>query len=379
MTEMTDGEFAALLDEMATVLPDAIEGAASARRTIDPRPRGVSLSELRAGPAPSRPDFVVYDLIPTGGVGVITGEPKIGKSWHAMHLAMCIASGKPAHEAFSVMHPRTVFYATEDGPEMVKPRCLAIAAGLGLPVDAPWAKRFYVATGESIDLCDTARLCVLAASVRRAEQEAGVKVGLIVIDPVRLRGDDRTEAREASAAMRALGRVLECTVVGVYQKPKTFGRPPANPGRGSIHDVIDFGIHLERPRGDGQTEFTSKASCELKTARGAGAVDLSLRIEDDARGFAQKAVFRAMRTETTVANPTEERAAIVVRKLHEHNAPMTFEDLKRAIGGGTDVFRRALEFAEVQGWVSRRIHNGRKAGYEITDAGRELVRTQSAS
>ncbi len=39
------------------------------------------------------PGFIVEDLIP-GGVNVLAGDEKSGKSWMMLHMAICIATGQ---------------------------------------------------------------------------------------------------------------------------------------------------------------------------------------------------------------------------------------------------------------------------------------------
>ena len=52
----------------------------------------VDAQELLMAPI-DRPQFLVEDLIP-GGVNVIAGDEKTGKSWMMLHLALCIAKGE---------------------------------------------------------------------------------------------------------------------------------------------------------------------------------------------------------------------------------------------------------------------------------------------
>lgn len=41
-----------------------------------------------------QPGWVVEDLVPCG-LTLIAGDPKIGKSWFGLDLALCVASGEP--------------------------------------------------------------------------------------------------------------------------------------------------------------------------------------------------------------------------------------------------------------------------------------------
>ncbi|HEY3802231.1 MAG TPA: hypothetical protein VGL61_06465 [Kofleriaceae bacterium] len=74
----------------------------------------------------------------------------------------------------------------------------------------------------------------------------------------------------------------------------------------------------------------------------------------------------------------EDRAFDVVKVLFNHGGPLTHDDLKRKIRGKTDILVRAIQVAEGEGWIAANFNGARRAGYQITDKGRTLIRTYGA-
>lgn len=66
-----------------------------------------------------RLSYVVKNLIPVSGRLVLAGRPKQGrKSWQLMHLALCVASGRPLFglPEFKIAKPGPVLYLTGEEP-----------------------------------------------------------------------------------------------------------------------------------------------------------------------------------------------------------------------------------------------------------------------
>ncbi len=63
------------------------------------------------------------------GVGIIGGQPKLGKSWMGLDLAISVASGTPCLGHFEVEEPGpALVYLAEDGLGAVRARIDAICA-----------------------------------------------------------------------------------------------------------------------------------------------------------------------------------------------------------------------------------------------------------
>src|ERR1700727_83754 len=67
------------------------------------------------------------------GVGIIGGEPKCGKSFLALDLAVAIAAGIPCLRRFAVSRPgRVLLYPAEDALHIVRRRLEGICAAAGI-------------------------------------------------------------------------------------------------------------------------------------------------------------------------------------------------------------------------------------------------------
>jgi hypothetical protein len=387
-----DVDWNAILDDVATVLCPMIEHAASKAKSVDATPLFMSGLEMRRRNAPP-PDFIIQNLIPSKGVGALSGEPKAAKSWDATYISVCVAAGVSVFDRYAVQAPAAVAYSyAEDTEEAVNCRREAIAMGLGLDPGGSWLGRWFAQPrGRKIDVLNTAELCVLAASIRRIEQITGEKFALLIVDPLSNihsgEEDKRDSMVHVMARLHALEAYLRLAVLFVHHsgkasadnKVRTRGGQKMR-GSSAIHGAVDFGIYLSNLRGDGKNEFTARIESEMKAARGAGMFDRTLKIDDNDRGNAVRARFEASdcveatKQRESSRQLVEDRAVDVVAKLFEHGSALTFDQLHTKIRGGRAELREAVEIAKNHEWIAQRIHKGHKAGYEITDSGRDLYR-----
>lgn len=77
--------------------------------------------------------WAVPGLIPQG-FGLLTGTPKVGKSWAILNMALAVASGGVAINRIAVGPARPVFYlALEDGDARIQYRCRKLLSGARIP------------------------------------------------------------------------------------------------------------------------------------------------------------------------------------------------------------------------------------------------------
>src|SRR5215467_2666780 len=94
-----------------------------------PTVRAAQLAQAQS----SQPSWLIEGLWSTEAVGIIGGEPKCGKSFLALDLAVAVASGSPCLRRFPTRQCGAVLlYAAEDAWHIVRQRleCIAIAASL---------------------------------------------------------------------------------------------------------------------------------------------------------------------------------------------------------------------------------------------------------
>lgn len=79
--------------------------------------------------------WTVPGIIPEG-FGLLTGPPKLGKSWLALHLGLAVAAGAEAFGAISTGHARPVLYlALEDGDRRLQDRSRQLLDGGPIPAN----------------------------------------------------------------------------------------------------------------------------------------------------------------------------------------------------------------------------------------------------
>lgn len=189
--------------------------------------------------------WLVTDLWLDDGVGIVGGEPKLGKSFLALDLAVAVASGAACLRRYSVPRPGPVLlYAAEDALHIVRRRlegiCLAAECSL-----------------HSLDLqvitAPTLRLDLPQDRDRLASTVGRIKPRLLILDPfVRLHRIDENVSGEVApllAYLRELQRRYELAVLLVHHAKKGGGRIRAGQalrGSSEFHAWGDTNLYLRR-------------------------------------------------------------------------------------------------------------------------------------
>src|SRR4029077_10200175 len=91
----------------------------------------------RLAEAPEQPRWLIGGLGWEKAVGIIGGEPKCGKSFLALDLAVAVAAGIPCLRRFAVSRPgRVLLYPAEDALHIVRRRLDGICAAAGISLAA---------------------------------------------------------------------------------------------------------------------------------------------------------------------------------------------------------------------------------------------------
>jgi len=191
--------------------------------------------------------WLIEGLWSEEAVGIVGGEPKLGKSWLALDMAVSVAAGIPCLRRFPVTKPgRVLVYSGEDPHYVVQQRLenLCAAAGVNLPdldiqvITAPTLRLDLKSDG--IDLEDTVR---------------HLQPRLLLLDPfVRLHRADLDENSCAEVApllayLRELQRRHHLAVALVHHAKKDAGRTRAGQalrGSGEFHAWVDSLLYLRR-------------------------------------------------------------------------------------------------------------------------------------
>jgi RecA-family ATPase len=196
--------------------------------------------------------WLVKDLWAQEAVGIVGGEPKCGKTFLALDLAVAVASGTPCLRSFPVSGAgRVLLYAAEDPLDEVRRRLEGICVAAGL-------------TLADLDLQvitePTLRLDLKAVRLSLEETVAKLQPRLLILDPfVRLHRIDENASGEVApllAYLRALQRRHAVAVLVVHHAKKGAGRVRAGQalrGSSEFHAWGDSNLYLKKQGEDALT------------------------------------------------------------------------------------------------------------------------------
>jgi hypothetical protein len=205
------------------------------------------LRVLRASELPAQlPEkaWLVRELWSHLAVGFIGGQPKSGKTWLALDLAVSVASGTHCLGRFPVDQPGPALaYLAEDSLPCVRERL----AGLCVQRKVPLASL-------DLHLVDTPRLRLDASEDQALLIRAisRLKPRLLILDPlVRLHSLDENNATDIASLLgwlRALARTHQLAIVVVHHMSKKSRRQLGQSLRGSsdLHAWADSSAYLTR-------------------------------------------------------------------------------------------------------------------------------------
>jgi AAA domain len=229
--------------------------------------------ELELRPAGTR--WLIDQLWADQAVGIGGGEPKCGKSFLALDLALAVAAGAPCLRHFPTPQPgRVLLYAAEDALHLVRQRLhgIALAARVELA-----ALDIQVITAPSL------RLDLPADQERLRATVAALRPALLVLDPfVRLHRIDENAAAEVApvlASLRELQRLFHCAVLLVHHARKGAAHLRAGQalrGSSELHAWGDSNLYLRR------VGATLHLTIEHRAAPGRDGLRLELRTAGEA-------------------------------------------------------------------------------------------------
>ena len=240
------------------------------------------MTELPVQPAwrladcPEQQRWLVDGLWSEQAVGIIGGEPKCGKSFLALDLAVAIAAGVPCLRRFAVSQPgRVLLYPAEDALHIVRRRIEGICAAAGATL-AQLDVQVITAPSLRLDLdADRARL---------DETVARLRPRLLILDPfVRLHRIDENVSGEVApllAFLRELQRCHAVAVAVVHHARKGAGAIRAGQalrGSSEFHAWGDSNLYLRR-----DTDDRIVLTVEHRAAAATPGVTLELVQRDDA-------------------------------------------------------------------------------------------------
>jgi len=293
--------------------------------------------------------WLVEHLWAAEAVGIIGGEPKCGKSFLALDLAVAVASGQPCLGRFrSVTTGRVLLYAAEDAPHVVRQRLEGICATAQIDLAT---LDLFVITAPSLGLDRADDRERLTNTVEKA------RATLLVLDPfVRLHHIDENAAGEVApllAYLRQLQRKHHLAVAVVHHARK--GAAHTRPGqalRGSseFHAWGDSNLYLRR-----RSDQLLRLTIEHRAAKALDDVLLELHAHHDA--LALRVVDSPASDASDPAPTRADAAERIAHTLASATGPLTVRALQAACHMRTDMICKTLDALTTAGRV-RKSHHG---------------------
>jgi RecA-family ATPase len=168
---------------------------------------------------PPKRDWIIQDFLPSKIVAAVIAAGGTGKSYLAMHIAVCVASGTPL---FGRHQPRSaakvVFISGEDDQHELQRRLHKVVSGL-----SQQARSIVNQNLQFIDLADSFELFTEKNNKGEVDitkipslicdqiiSQVGPDIGLVIVDPVaRFRGGDENFAADATRFVQALQQIRD--------------------------------------------------------------------------------------------------------------------------------------------------------------------------
>jgi hypothetical protein len=222
-----------------------VEAAGQDVDTIDSFP----IKHIWDVPEPGPLQWLVKDLWTAGGFGFIGGEPKERKSWLALYLAVCVASGIKVFNRWEVQRGRVLIFSAEGGAGLVRRRTGLMARALELDVGDASTLDLHVLDIPVMHLDEEEH----RKRFLRAVQQ--VKPTLVLLDPLRElhTGEENDSAVIAAllAPLRELRAFCGAAVILVHHMKKAgeHGRGVRGGqrlrGSSALHGASDCALYLD--------------------------------------------------------------------------------------------------------------------------------------
>jgi hypothetical protein len=303
--------------------------------------------------------WLVDGYIPERSFTVMFGEAGVGKTFLALDIACCIATGRDSWCGQRVTSAGPVVYVSAEGSWGLGSRLRSWQTQHGLDdLDGMW---FY---NDPVDLVDTGRASAFASQIAKHKPE------LVVIDTLArcLVGGDENSSKDMGLAVRSIDiirEVADCAVLVLHHPTKT--QKKTERGSGALKGAADavFWVGSGSPR--------QVVAQKMKDAR-----------EPKMLGFHLVEVGESMVVVATDAPPepvrTDENTTDLLRVLADAgNGGLTHGEWRSTcVDGGKSkaTFGRILESIRKSGYVEKVGGSGKhqtNGRFVLTDSGREFL------
>lgn len=302
--------------------------------------------------APAGRNWLIENLWLAETVGFLGSPPKHCKTWLALEMAVCVASGSPCLGAFAVPDPGPVLlYAAEDSAATVRQRLESLAAHHQISFDR---LPLWVITADSLRLDRPDDSSRLEATVAQYQPR------LLILDPlIRLHQQDENASGPMAALLgffRSLQRKSHAAIAIIHHSRKN--RAPAGSGyslRGSsdFYAWADVFLHLQRRQG----RLTLTA--EHRSAPSFGPVGIELILPDGGHPHLELVAPDSVITPNAKPNSSQPDALCtrILELLSESSEPRSVAQLRAVLRVRNQRLVEALRQLTDQG-KTRRLEGG---------------------
>lgn len=220
----------------------SLEGVHQAPASVRPPFPFVKASDMQVNPI----SWLLEDYLETDALVVFFGLPSAGKSFIALDIACCVATGTSFH-GHAVQHG-AVFIIAGEGHNGLARRSRAWSQHNGVSIEDA---DLYFSKGPT-DLLDMKNAAWVADAVQRLADETGKTPTLIVIDTLaRNFGGDENSAAEIGQFVRSVDSLLRrkwhTTVIIVHHSGKNAERGAR--GSSALKCAVDAEYEVKREEG----------------------------------------------------------------------------------------------------------------------------------
>jgi len=295
-----------------------------------------------------QPGWLIDGLWADQAVGILGGEPKCCKSFLALDIAVCVASGDPCLRRFPVRRTGSVLlFPAEDALGVVHQRIEGICNAAGavmdeLPLFVITAPRLLLDLPQDRD--------------RLRETVADIRPTLLVLDPfIRLHRADENASKEIAPILgylRELQREFHSAVLLVHhvRKGSSKDRPgQALRGSSDMHGWGDSNLYLRRSR----THLLLSVEHRAAPSRN----DIPVDLTDDGDSLALSVLDEIPDPEPQQISTSER----VIEVLAQTDQPLSSQQLRKLCRVRTATLCRVLAGLRARGRV---VHGPN--GYSLT-------------
>ena len=199
--------------EPAPSEPDAPSDGHSENATSKEQKADVLIEFADDVQLPTKSRYLIKHLLGRGDMAAIYGPPGVGKSFIALHVAACIALGRPFAGRRTRAMP--VLYVGLEGEAGMRRRMVGLHKSMG--AFGKMLARMRIPTLLSQDDAGNAGEQLLTDAIASLRETAAQDIGLVVIDTVwrAMAGGDENSAQDMGAFVARLKRIQDATGVAI--------------------------------------------------------------------------------------------------------------------------------------------------------------------